>query len=491
MNDATVRFGYDGLALNAGLADSEQRIKRFGATAESQFRRTTAASEQMGRAMNKKPGMWNLGNVSMQLQDVAVQMQSGTKASVIFAQQGSQLLSAFGPMGMIAGLAAAVGGALYSAKQAGDEAFKALQTESENFGKSLRIMSVGSITDMINGMETMSMRAEALKTDVKNMSEPGMWNRVANIFSKSTFDPNTNKWTTKREEEIALKQEVARKNEQGRLKLIDQIIKASDDELEIQRLKAEGKSEEVAMLEDQIALQRDLAKLEDAPDAVKAKLTENAKLTMELRQQTRELEKQKQLEEVQKKQAQNRETISNMREELGILELQASGRDRLVKKAERELQQRRRMKELIATGMDPRSAEDYVRRETSARDAIEKRRANGGRGPIGGVREKRFMESGIDQFRRNQLKMETSISDPSLPGYRRGQSVPQFNAFGIEPTSFQLRGRMMGGMTQPLTERAARVPGAPDLSRAVQASRPADVGSKIDHTNAILTRAFL
>lgn len=48
-------------------------------------------------------------NVAFQLQDMAVQLQSGTRASVVFAQQGSQIAGAFGPVGAVIGVLAAVG----------------------------------------------------------------------------------------------------------------------------------------------------------------------------------------------------------------------------------------------------------------------------------------------------------------------------------------------------------------------------------------------
>lgn len=486
MNDATVRFGYDGTALNAGLAQSEQRLRRFGSTAESQFRRTTAASEQMGRAMNKKPGMNGLGGVSMQLQDVMVQMQMGTKGAIILGQQGSQMLSAFGPLGALGGLMIALGAGLYTMGENAKTAFKTAQDRSNEFRKSLQLtLAEASVDNISPTLINISREIKATKEEMDKLeTKSGMAGALIAEYvlgDKSAAD------------KIRELRKMQAEYDQAYGQAIQSALEDGKKQVEIARLRLENETATADELELQLKHSRELARINasNVPEFAKVEMRsladDRAQIAAEkLAKAAADLAENKKKELDQRKAG-----IAASREDLGLLELQASGRDRLVKKAERELQQRRRMEELIATGMDPRSAEDYVRRETSARDAIEKRRANGGRGPIGGVREKRMMESGIDQFRRNQLKMETFISDPSLPGYRRGQSVPQFNAFGIEPTSFQLRGRMMGGMTQPLTERAARVPGAPDLSRAVQASRPADVGSKIDHTNAILTRAFL
>ncbi len=49
-----------------------------------------------------------LQNFSYQIQDIAVQLQMGTDKSIIFAQQGPQILSAFGPAGALLGTLAAV-----------------------------------------------------------------------------------------------------------------------------------------------------------------------------------------------------------------------------------------------------------------------------------------------------------------------------------------------------------------------------------------------
>lgn len=49
-----------------------------------------------------------LGGIAQQVQDVAVQWQMGTSAAIIFAQQGPQILGAFGPVGAVIGGVAAM-----------------------------------------------------------------------------------------------------------------------------------------------------------------------------------------------------------------------------------------------------------------------------------------------------------------------------------------------------------------------------------------------
>lgn len=96
--------------LKAELSAARAALNKFETAASKGAKGSTA----LGGAMNK------LGNVSgstrakiqmtsYQLQDIAVQLQMGTRASTVMAQQLPQLASAFGPVGAIVGTLAAVG----------------------------------------------------------------------------------------------------------------------------------------------------------------------------------------------------------------------------------------------------------------------------------------------------------------------------------------------------------------------------------------------
>lgn len=82
------------------------------------------------------------GQLSHQVQDIAVQLQSGTRAATVFAQQGSQIASIFGPHGAIIGGVLAIGAGIYtwaSGIKEADEAAKGLmaglkQMQSFNAG---------------------------------------------------------------------------------------------------------------------------------------------------------------------------------------------------------------------------------------------------------------------------------------------------------------------------------------------------------------------
>ena len=109
----------------------EQAAKASSAAMEQSFQKALASyntmQDRMSRSPARKPdfrdqlmndpragmdskgggkggsGIYRAGQVGLQLQDISVQMQAGTKASTILLQQGTQLASIFGPTGAIIG----------------------------------------------------------------------------------------------------------------------------------------------------------------------------------------------------------------------------------------------------------------------------------------------------------------------------------------------------------------------------------------------------
>jgi hypothetical protein len=113
-----------------GQAEIEQKlitlrnesVRKAEETAARERTRWQAVSEGTS---NASAGMANLSHVAtsagQQLQDVAVQAQSGANAFTIIAEQGSQFLSQFGTAGAVAGAALALGAiALQAAGLAGE-----------------------------------------------------------------------------------------------------------------------------------------------------------------------------------------------------------------------------------------------------------------------------------------------------------------------------------------------------------------------------------
>ncbi|UVX30697.1 tail length tape measure protein [Klebsiella phage VLCpiS11a] len=87
--------------------------------------------------------------VGFQVQDMVVQLQSGTSAFVAIGQQGSQLAGAFGPGGAVLGaviaLASAVGGVLYKAFTDTGASAKDLEKGASELSKSFQTAKDGTI----------------------------------------------------------------------------------------------------------------------------------------------------------------------------------------------------------------------------------------------------------------------------------------------------------------------------------------------------------
>ena len=76
----------------------------------------SATAQSVGAATRSMGNMRGVfGQLGYQIQDVAVQLQMGQNAMMVFAQQGSQIASIFGPGGAIAGAIIAITGAIAGA----------------------------------------------------------------------------------------------------------------------------------------------------------------------------------------------------------------------------------------------------------------------------------------------------------------------------------------------------------------------------------------
>lgn len=84
----------------------EQMGKRINA-AEAKTRSAGGAFRRLGNVSNRTRAQ--IQNAAFQFQDMTVQLQGGTRASTVFAQQLPQLAGAFGPVGAVMGVLAGVG----------------------------------------------------------------------------------------------------------------------------------------------------------------------------------------------------------------------------------------------------------------------------------------------------------------------------------------------------------------------------------------------
>ncbi|MBL3608203.1 phage tail length tape measure family protein [Rhodovulum sulfidophilum] len=108
----------------SALAQLDKALKH-GVISQAEYNRTLGLAEKAyleggkqaaaaGGALGVLGNMsdqtrYRVQNMGYQVQDIAVQLQMGAKASSVFAAQGSQIASMFGPVGAVVGTLAAVG----------------------------------------------------------------------------------------------------------------------------------------------------------------------------------------------------------------------------------------------------------------------------------------------------------------------------------------------------------------------------------------------
>lgn len=166
MADATVTLGLNAAEVTSGLKKVRGEFDGLSSHAQKAMARINSSA-----SVRNPNGMRNfqLGNMGAQLQDVAVQAQMGTNALTIFAQQGSQVAGAFGPLGMVVGAGVAVFGALALAVSKNKEAFDKAKSGVDGFADSINRLDATSTVDQIssalgNGLEQMkALREEADK----------------------------------------------------------------------------------------------------------------------------------------------------------------------------------------------------------------------------------------------------------------------------------------------------------------------------------------
>lgn len=141
-----------------GVEEASRQLTALGRTSEqvdAAIARMTGDVGKTNKAMSDaaRGGLSSFrnaaGQVGFQVQDMVVQLQSGTSAFVAIGQQGSQLAGAFGPGGAVLGaviaLAAAVGGVLYKSLGIAGADMEDLNKRARDLSTSFQITKDGTL----------------------------------------------------------------------------------------------------------------------------------------------------------------------------------------------------------------------------------------------------------------------------------------------------------------------------------------------------------
>jgi chromosome segregation ATPase len=105
-----VKINGDSADLQSDLAKASKQLSSFDAQANKANKGTKGFSGSLAKLGNVSGSTRaKIQNTSFQLQDIAVQLSMGTRASTVFAQQLPQLASGFGVIGAVVGVLAGVG----------------------------------------------------------------------------------------------------------------------------------------------------------------------------------------------------------------------------------------------------------------------------------------------------------------------------------------------------------------------------------------------
>lgn len=128
-----VRIEANDARFRQGMARTRREFDRSATSIEARARALDTRLSSVGGRFGSRQARAQFVNFGQQLQDVAVQAEAGTDAIRIFSQQGPQILSIFGPVGVTLGIVAAVGGAVASAFLGVSDATKDAADEMETF----------------------------------------------------------------------------------------------------------------------------------------------------------------------------------------------------------------------------------------------------------------------------------------------------------------------------------------------------------------------
>jgi hypothetical protein len=474
-NDATVKFGYDGTELNRGLSDAEKRV---GRSAQSMERSMTRVSGKSGGAMR------SLGGVSMQVQDIAVQLQSGTKMATVVAQQGSQMLSAFGATGAIVGGLVAVGGAFYTMGDRASETFKTIIGEGEKFRESMKLTlaeaSASNITSSLGGVD--AQLAEVNKSlDLFETKSGAASAKFAEWFFGDASAEEKIKQLVKLKYDI----------EEAYGAIVEQSLKDSAVQLDILELKTRGAATAARAKERELSLSREIARIE----ASKIPLYAKEQLILDARAKSAILMKQAADAERASLDKRSEQRNASRNEEMGslaVLDLRSRGRTGAADKLERQMRTDKEAERIRKeTGASPEQARQMAEDRVRLEDKIN-RRSNGQRSRIiARPRGDGGMMGGIDEFNANQIKDEVMPRDAS-PGYKPGARAHRRRIGESGLTGRFERLSEPGPMSfRPHRSKTSTLNTSESSAAAATASRGEDIATKLDRTNELLSKVLL
>lgn len=225
---------------------------QFDSVVQSLPAKVDAASKNM--ASKTSPLARSMGGVAMQVQDIAVQLQMGARGSTVLAQQGSQILSAFGAGGAIAGGVLAIGGAFLAMGQASREGFEKAAAAHADFLRQFQNGLLGSSEEVAATTQKISEQFGRLSETMANMwQNRSVSDVIAERFGGATFEEKWNQTAYQMEDLKAL---IAKGDAET--------INRAAQELQIIEAQLAGEKEKAAVMQLSLNLMREQEKINNS-----------------------------------------------------------------------------------------------------------------------------------------------------------------------------------------------------------------------------------
>jgi len=166
MPGLTYTLKADATGIDKGLQTAKQKVAQFQNDVSS-MEAKAAKRRELESLKASRPNSMKFGMGAMQVQDIAVGIQGGQKAATIIMQQGTQLLSMFGPQGAIAGAVLGIGTLLVTSLMNGADKIKEMDEASKGLFRNISENSAQrDIEGLAKNMEEAAIKIAEIRTQL-------------------------------------------------------------------------------------------------------------------------------------------------------------------------------------------------------------------------------------------------------------------------------------------------------------------------------------
>lgn len=243
MPGLTYTLKADATGIEKGLQTAKQKVAQFQNDVSAMDAKA-AKRRELETAKASRLNSLKFGMGAMQVQDIAVGIQGGQKAATIVMQQGTQLLSMFGPQGAIAGAVLGIGTLLVTSLMKGTDEIKKMDEASKGL---FRNISENSAQRDIEGLAK-NMEEAAIKiAEIRTQLAP----KQGRVFHTQSSINEMNEMG-RQIDDLKASQVSAEKR----------ILEIATENMKVARLRADGEEDAADALETQLKLKREMERID-------------------------------------------------------------------------------------------------------------------------------------------------------------------------------------------------------------------------------------